>query len=396
MVGTGAGSRSDTDGSAGVPPRDTSDGEPTEAEGEDRETVGEEPRQTESQDPAEVPSEPTGGETSQGGDEAQTPADTREPEPTESGEASREPPVVGADTAEPATDASDGGEPEATETQEVSTDETGTAPPSETIPVPEGCIPIRRLDMSMTQRGVGYVLHTGGRLPSALRSPAFSADGGMPTVLIVNTHPYEGYSQGDGWYDPAAGSLAVTDTPNHPEGVVALGNTLARRLREQGFTVIHLRVAVSAGDRTDEIYDRVERAVEDYLRLYPDIGLVLDLGRSAELTEDGGILQTAGMSNGVPCAQLGLKVSGGRGESAVAADLAAALYLRRVLWEAEPTLSRPVEIRGGGGLAANFEGVRFLTLELGSAGNTYGEAAALLPAFADAIGSLLSDSQNYG
>ena len=271
-----------------------------------------------------------------------------------------------------------------------------TEPPAPSETVPEGSIPVRPMDLSMGERGAGYVLRTGGKLPAAL--PAFPLTGMVqtPAVLVVNTHPYEGYGNGAEWYDPMAGSPAVTDSPNQPEGVVALGSLLAERLRGQGITVIHLRVTVSAEDTADEIYDRVEVAVAERLRLYPFIGLVLDLRRGAEMTEDGGILRTAGTYGGETCAQLRLTVSGGRSEEAVSRDLATALYLRRALWGCSPSVSRPVRVKGGAGLLGYEDGARFLTVELGTAGNTFGEAAALVPLLGDALAEMLSNPQNYG
>ena len=213
-----------------------------------------------------------------------------------------------------------------------------------------------------------------------------------PAVLIVNTHPYEGYGGDDPWYDPATGGLALTDTPNDPYGVVALGAALAATLREQGVTVIHLRLPVSQGESTASIYARTEEAIRYYRRLYPDIGLVIDLCRSAELTAHGGILATRGSYQGEPCAQLRISVSGGREETASGLDLAVATALRRHLWDAEPTISRPVWVKSGEGLAGDLADLRILTLDMGSAGNTYGEARTLIDPLGVAICKILKNN----
>jgi stage II sporulation protein P len=212
----------------------------------------------------------------------------------------------------------------------------------------------------------------------------------MPTVLIIHTHPFEGYGDGKPWYDPAAGSLAVTDSPYDPEGVVALGAALSRSLREAGVTVIHLRVAVSESDSAADVYNRTEAAVRSYCSMYPDIGLVIDLRRSAEMTEAGGILRTAGELDGEACAQLRISVNGGRGEGAVERDLAAALALREALWQVSPTISRPVRVKSGSGIAGVAEGVCQLTLELGAAGNPYPEAQRLVAPLAAALWNVLN------
>jgi hypothetical protein len=55
-----------------------------------------------------------------------------------------------------------------------------------------------------------------------------------------------------------------------------------------------------------------------------------------------------------------------------------------------------VRVKGGAGLLGYEDGARFLTVELGTAGNTFGEAAALVPLLGDALAEMLSNPQNYG
>ena len=274
-------------------------------------------------------------------------------------------------------------EPSETEPPEESTTETV---------VPEGCIPIQSVDMSMEERGSGYVIRESGSLPSSLPTGGLWKTEGMPAVLIVHTHPYEGYHDGTGYYDPTSGGLAQTQSPMDPEGTVALGAALTNYLRGQGVTVIHLRISVSSGETSSVIRERTETMIRHYCRLYPDIGLVLDLGRSAEMTADGGILKTQARYGGETCAQLRITVSGSRPSDATGRDLSAALALRRELWGEEITLSRPVRVMEGGGLASELSDVRMLTLELGSAGNTYEEAEALLKPLGDALCRILENS----
>lgn len=278
----------------------------------------------------------------------------------------------------------------ADETSDIPSD---TLPP-DTLPaesetaIPAGCIGFASEDKSESSLGAEYIQNQGTSLPASLPSDSpWSVD--SPAVLIVNTHPYEGYSGDTPWYDPATGGLALTHTPNDPYGVVALGAALAATLREQGVTVIHLRLPVTEGESTASVYARTEEAIRYYRRLYPDIGLVIDLRRSAELTAEGSILATDGSYLGASCAQLRISVSGGRSETALGYDLAVAVALRRHLWAAEPSISRPVRVRSGGGLTRDVEDLRILTLEMGSAGNTYGEARALIDPLGDAICKIL-------
>lgn len=289
--------------------------------------------------------------------------------------------------AETSADPSEGTDPPPAET------DTTPEPPSETEeetrPIPEGCYPVIPEDVSETERGVGYLVGEVTNLPAALpREDLWSGDT-LPAVLLVHTHPFEGYGDGKAWYDPASGGFARTESVYDPDGVVALGAALARELRAMGVTVMHLRIAVTAEDTAAEIYERTCSAVASYLTLYPDIGLVLDLRRSAELTGEGGILRTMGKLAGDTCAQVRISVNGNRPEDALGRDLTAALALRESLWQTSPTISRPVWVKAGDGVAGERSGVCALTLELGSAGNTYAEAARLITPLAEAVGSLL-------
>ena len=279
-------------------------------------------------------------------------------------------------------------EPQTTSSEEI------TAMPEETViepettsPIPDGCYPIVSLDGSERDRGAGYIAGNTAAIPERL--PVGGLWDTPPTVLIVHTHPYEGYSDGDAWYDPAEGGLAVTDTPNAVDGTVALGATLTRVLRSYGRTVIHLRIAVSAEDTATDIYTRTETVIRYYCKLYPDIGLVLNLRRSAELTPEGGVLRTEGSFGGESCAQVGIAVNGGRSEAAVGRDLAVALAWRGGLWDLEPSLSRPVWVKSGGGLISDLSDVCVLTLEMGAAGNTYAESKRLVEPLAAVLEELL-------
>ncbi len=279
-------------------------------------------------------------------------------------------------------------------TDPVETDPPETDPPetAPAAPMPDGAFPIVKADLSEPSRSVGYIHSTADRLPPAIpgEGTRLWSTAGTPTVLIVHTHPFEGYHDGsNNWYDPASGPLAQTGSQNDPDGVVALGSRLTRTLREAGVTVIHLRLPIGDGESATATYDRTEEAIRYYCDLYPDIGLVLDLRRSAELTDTGEILQTSGTLDGVSTAQLRLSLNADRETVSVARDIAVAVALRQALWAEEPTISRPVWVKSGGGLAADREDVAVLTIELGSAGNTFEEAARLIDPLGAAIAELI-------
>ena len=285
-------------------------------------------------------------------------------------------------------------EPEADDSESpTNAPEESRPEPETTPPVPAGCYPIVPMDMSERDRGAGYIAGDASLIPGRLPGGDLWSVGVSPTVLVVHTHPYEGYSDGDSWYDPAEGGLAVTETPDATDGIVAMGAMLTRALRNNGVTVIHVRIAVSPADTATDIYARTETVIRYYCSLYSDVGLVLNLRRSAELTPEGGVLRTEGDWGGEPCAQLRISVNGGRSTAAVGRDLTMALAIRRELWDLEPSLSRPVGVKSGRGLVPDLSDVRVLTVDIGSAGNTYAEGKRLVPPLAAVLEKLLRENQ---
>lgn len=310
-------------------------------------------------------------------------------EPTDpvNGEECTEPPTDSSTTEDGAvtdTPTQDGG----TTTDEPTADDSPTEEPTTSTPdprpsVPTGMVPIVGQDMSQADKGIDYVIRdSGAPLLTPWEGRLFEGEE-PPAVLLIHSHPFEGYSEGGDWFDPTKGGLSQTTGPYAVDGVVALGVALTRYLREAGITVIHLRVYAEEGETADAVYTRVEGAVEEACALYQSIGLILDLRRCAELTETGEILRTQGNYWGRSCAQVGLSVHGLR--RAAGKDLAIAQALRSRLWGTEVSLSRPVRIRSGKGMAPTVFEIPFITLEMGSAGNTYGEAERLVEPLGSAL-----------
>ena len=279
------------------------------------------------------------------------------------------------------------------ETEAVTETETETEAETETETetMPSGAYVVVKKDLSEPNRSIGYIQCTANQLP-----PSIPGEGtrlwntvAAPTVLLVHSHPYEGYHDGRDWYDPATGPFAQTDALGTSDGVVGLGVELTGILREAGVNVIHLRVPIGAGESTSDIYDRTEEAVRHYCEMYPEIGLVIDLRRSAELTDEGEIVRTWGNYEGEDCAQVRLSVSGDRATDRVSLDIAVAVSLRRALWAEAQSISRPVLVKGGSGMAGELARVAILTIDLGSAGNSFQEAQHLLAPLGDAIADLV-------
>lgn len=173
------------------------------------------------------------------------------------------------------------------DTVEADTETSEAAEETTAEPLPDGAIPVVRQDVSESHRGVEY-LHN----PAAL--PVFpSVDDrlwctvGTPAVLIVHSHPREAYGDGGDYLAAGENGVALAPVGVTEGSVVSLGDALTERLRAAGITVIHLRTVAEAGVSYAESYEYTERMIRYYTTLYPDIGLVLDLRRSAEGASGG-------------------------------------------------------------------------------------------------------------
>ena len=266
--------------------------------------------------------------------------------------------------------------------EEENPSEGESEPETATCPdLPVGSVPIVSLDVSESDRGVEYVrCEKGGRIEGYL--PTWDTP---PRVLIVNTHPFEGYGDGGSYYLPDGDGWAISQT----EGAVTLGAQLAAALRERGIMVIH--AVQEGGESYLDSYETAESQIAYWQALYPDVDLVIDVGRSAELTPDGGILRTAGMWEGTPCAQIGLSVNADRPDEQACRSLGVAQAIRAYLWGVSETLCRPVALVSGSGLSASSDSV-VVTVEFGAAGNTYAEAQALVEPLADALKAAMANN----
>lgn len=274
--------------------------------------------------------------------------------------------------------------------------EDDTAPSQEPLPddtqAPSSAeIEIKPIDMSLSHLGALHWEGDVGCIP-----PAFGDISGILSrekrkVLVVCSRPYAVYREAeDGLTLPAHRENFAVQVPEDggipAEGTAALGIMLADLLSQEGIDVEVLSCAT--GTSYGDTYDETSAMVSDYLARNPDVGMVLDVGRSAELLPDGTLPQSMTEDNGVPMAQLRVTVHTGRGVG-VSGDYTLAVRLRHALFDISQTVSRPVYLCRGEGLTCH-EGVAFLSLDFGTAGNTYQEAAALVEPLSCAFEKLFS------
>ena len=206
-----------------------------------------------------------------------------------------------------------------------------------------------------------------------------------PQILIIHTHSSEAYTPAGLDRYEASDSTRTEDAAYN---IIRVGDELTRLFEQAGLRVIHDRGVYDYPSYTGS-YARSGAAVEQYLRDYPSIAVVLDVHRDA-LGADGVIYKTVAEEAGTCASQAMLLV--GTDESGLEhpfwrSNLSLALYLQSALLEAHPTLMRPVAVvpqRYNQQLCPGM-----LILEVGSSGNTLQEALAAIRLFADAAAPAL-------
>lgn len=230
------------------------------------------------------------------------------------------------------------------------------------------------VDMSESHLGMFHLNNSTIYTPNvnALIKDAQDIFSSPPAVLIVCSRPYEKYR-------------------DRTQGVATQARYLARALSERGIDSIFAEPPSSKDTSAEEIYAQTKAIINYYTSLYPQIGLVIDVGRGSELSEDGSIIRTKGELDGTECSQISV-ICHTRGCSPKQRDnnLSFALSLRARLFDISPTLSRPVHLSEDGGLIT--QGPLMLSVEIGTVGNCTEESEKATKALEDALISLLLDS----
>lgn len=282
-------------------------------------------------------------------------------------------------------------EPQPTETTTPTTH--STLPPETTEPeepdVPS--IPVEK--PIFTEEDMQYVtMNYGCKLRpdlTALLTQKLSWDltGTAPTVLILHTHGTEAYMPTqDSQYEEFGGEFRTKDERYN---MLSIGDELTRLLTDAGISVIHDRTLHDLNDYNDS-YDNSRVAVQEYLKKYPSIQLVLDIHRDAAEYQDGTQWATSATIDGEPAAQV-MMVVGTNATGLTHPDwqtnLALAEKLQVAIHRACPGVERATNLRGSRFNQDLSPGA--LIAEIGSAGNTHEEAMRAVPILAEAILSLV-------
>ncbi len=220
----------------------------------------------------------------------------------------------------------------------------------------------------------------------ALAGPGLSLSAEGPQVLIIHTHSSEAYTPAGLDRYEASDSFRTEDTEFN---IIRVGDELTELFQAAGLNVIHDRGIYDYPSYTGS-YNRSGLAVEDYLREYPGISIVLDVHRDA-LGSGDVVYKTMAEESGTCASQVMLLV--GTDDSGLShphwrRNLALALYMQKAVNDSYPTLMRPVELvqqRYNQHLTTGS-----LIVEVGSSGNTLQEALAAARLFSSAVAPALA------
>lgn len=212
---------------------------------------------------------------------------------------------------------------------------------------------------------------------------------GEPAVLIVHTHGSECYTRQPGEDFQETAPYRTLDTACN---LVAVGDYLALLLEQAGIVVIHDRQLHDYPSYPSS-YTNSRKSVKAYLAQYPGIRLVLDLHRDAGENSDGSQFATAATVDGQPSAQLMFLVgtdASGNYHPDWQDNLALAAKLNVLLERDSPGITRKTTLR-----AQRFNqdlAPLALLVEVGSAGNSLGEALTATTVLARALIALSAGS----
>lgn len=223
-------------------------------------------------------------------------------------------------------------------------------------------------------------------LENLLTQPlAWDLTGKAPTVLIIHTHTTETYT---GSHIPYDGAYRTLDERYN---MVSVGRELKQALQQRGIHALHDTNIYDYPDY-DSAYAAARYSIEEYLRRYPTIQMVLDLHRDASDTPTGQ-LTTSAIAGGQKTAQLMMVVgtdAGGLYHPNWQENLALALKLTALLERSDPGISRPIDLRTQRFNMDLTPGS--LLVEVGAAGDTPEEARIAIHALAQAIAELSQGS----
>ncbi len=204
--------------------------------------------------------------------------------------------------------------------------------------------------------------------------------GDQPTVLIYHTHGTESYTKTENYTESSS-----YRTRDNNYNMVSIGAAVAKALTEAGIQVIHDTVTHDYPSYNGS-YASSRKSVQQYLKEYPSIRLVLDLHRDAMTDSNGKQIQTTANADGEKAAQMMLVMGMQTGSVSLPnwkENMALAVKLQALLERRCPGITRPLCIR-----AQRFNqdlSAGGVLIEMGAAGNTRQQALKSAEILTEAI-----------
>ena len=264
-----------------------------------------------------------------------------------------------------------------------------TAPTTPTTPAPTQPVSVPTFspdDAAAITVSSGFTYQAD--LPSLLTKPlSWDLTGSEPTVLIIHSHTTESYTGGD--YQ----ETSAYHTLDSGHNMLSVGNYLAELLEAGGISVIH-DTNLHDNPSYDLSYTNSRKSMQEYLKRYPTIRLVLDLHRDSYEDSAGNQIAHTVFSEGEVLAPLMFVVGtdhGGLTHPQWQENLSLALKLQTQLEDFCPGICRNLNLR-----TQRFNqdlSVGSLLIEVGASGNTHAQALKSTEILAQAILSLAHGSK---
>lgn len=257
----------------------------------------------------------------------------------------------------------------------------GAAAAASALPANYGTILRENLNLKSTQ-GTLLLAYENGVIKNSTKLSAQKVTGYMksdpafriyknnkPQVLIYHTHATEAFETDTQYYDKSYNSR----TQDNEKNIVSVGEIIAEQLEQAGIKTLHDTTAHDYPSYNGS-YNRSAKTVNDYLKEYPTIKVILDIHRDA-IERDGSRLSAVASINGRDAAQV--MIISGCDDGTMdypnwKANLRFAARLQSEMETLYPGLTRPVMFcyRRYNQHLSNGA----LLLEVGSHGNTLAEA----------------------
>ena len=199
--------------------------------------------------------------------------------------------------------------------------------------------------------------------------PNFDLNKDKPCVLIVHTHTSESYTS-NGEFE-----TMDTDRTLDPEyNMIKIGNIFKETLEKNGIKTIHDKTIHDYPSYTSS-YKRTLDTIENHLKQYPSIEIVLDIHRDALIKDDGTKIKLTTDINGVKAAQVMIVCgsnAGGLEFDTWEENLKFALQIQKNMENTYPELARPLLLSENRYNMHMTKGS--LLLEIGTNGNSINEA----------------------